>query len=128
MGYPEDLKYSKEHEWVKVEGDIVTIGITDYAQEQLGDIVMVELPGEGDVFAKDDTFGVVESVKSVNDVFAPVSGKVVEVNDPILESPGILNEDCYGEGWLIKVQMSNPADLKDLIDAKAYEAYLSEEE
>lgn len=128
MGYPEDLKYSKEHEWVKVEGDVAVIGITDYAQEQLGDIVMVELPSEGDVFAKDDTFGVVESVKSVNDVFTPVAGAVVEVNDTILEGPGVLNEDCYGEGWLIKVQMSNPTDLKDLMDAKAYEAYISEEE
>lgn len=126
--YPEDLKYSKEHEWVRVEGNTAFVGITDFAQEQLGDIVMVELPDEGLALTKDEAFGVVESVKSVSDIFAPVSGKVLETNDPLIEGPGILNEDPYGEGWLVKVQIANPADLEDLMSAKAYEAYLSEAE
>lgn len=127
MTYPADLKYSKEHEWIRVDGKKATIGITEYAEDQLGDIVMVEFPSEGDLVTKDESFGVVESVKSVSDVFAPVSGKIIEVNEPLQESPGIVNEDCYGEGWLIKVELSNPADLNDLMDAKAYQAYLAEE-
>lgn len=125
--YPDDLKYSKEHEWVRIEGKTATIGITDFAQEQLGDIVMVEFPKEGLAIAKDDAFGVVESVKSVSDVFAPLSGKVIEVNDPLVDSPGIVNEDCYGEGWLVKMEISTPSELEGLMDAKAYEAYLKEE-
>lgn len=124
---PEDLKFSKEHEWLRLEGRSATIGITDYAQEQLGDIVMVELPKEGSEVNKDDPFGVVESVKSVSDVFSPVSGKILEINDPLVESPGIVNEDCYGEGWLVKVSVSDPAELNDLMDSKAYEAYINEE-
>ena len=128
MAYPEDLKYSKEHEWVRVKGKVAVVGITEYAQEQLGDIVMVELPGEGEVVTKDDAFGVVESVKSVSDVFAPVSGRVMEANDPLADSPGVINEDCYGEGWLLKIEMSDPSELGDLMDAKAYEAFLAEAE
>ena len=127
MNIPEDLKYSKEHEWVKVQGDIVTIGVTDYAQDQLGEIVFVELPDEGEEFSKDDAFGVVESVKSVNDVYAPVSGKVIELNDPVVDSPEIVNEDPYNEGWMVKMEMSDPAELKDLMTAKQYEAYIKEE-
>lgn len=126
MAIPQDLKYSKEHEWVRVEGKIATIGITDFAQEQLGDIVMVELPVEGTLLTKDESFGVVESVKSVSDVFAPVSGKVVEANDPLTDSPGIMNEDCYGEGWIVKVEISDPKELDSLMDAKAYQACLAE--
>lgn len=128
MSYPEDLKYSKEHEWIRVKGKVAIIGITDYAQDQLGDIVMVELPAEGEPVTKDDAFGVVESVKSVSDIFAPVSGKVMEANDPLSDSPGVINEDCYGEGWLVRIEMSNPSDLDDLMDAKAYEAFLAEAE
>lgn len=127
MSYPDDVKYTKEHEWVKVEGKVATIGITDYAQEQLGDIVMVELPQEGTTLTKDDAFGVVESVKSVSDIFAPVSGRVLEVNDPLTDSPGIVNEDCYGEGWLVKVEVSNSQELKELMSSKEYEAFLKEE-
>ncbi len=127
MNFPDDVKYTKEHEWIKVEGQIATIGITEYAQEQLGDIVMVELPAVGADIVKDDTCGVVESVKSVSDVFAPISGKVLEVNDPLVDSPGIVNEDCYGEGWLAKIQLSRPEELKDLMTAQAYAAYLKEE-
>ncbi|OGQ07610.1 MAG: glycine cleavage system protein H [Deltaproteobacteria bacterium RIFCSPLOWO2_12_FULL_40_28] len=126
MTIPQDLKYSKEHEWVRVEGQIATIGVTDFAQEQLGDIVMVELPSEGTILTKDESFGVVESVKSVSDVFAPVSGKIVEANDPLTDSPGIMNEDCYGEGWIVKVEMSDPKELDSLMDAKAYQACLAE--
>lgn len=124
---PKELKYTKEHEWVKIEGKIVTIGITDYAQDQLGDVVMVELPEEGSLLTKEDSFGVVESVKSVSDIFAPVTGKVVEVNDPLFDSPGIVNEDCYAEGWFLKVEVSNLAELDDLMTAKEYEAFLKEE-
>lgn len=127
MAVPDDIKYTKEHEWVRLNGKMATIGITDYAQEQLGDIVMVEFPKEGTVIAKDDAFGVVESVKSVSDIFAPLSGKVIEVNDPLVDSPGIVNEDCYGEGWLIKIEVSKPSEVEELMSAKAYEGYLKEE-
>ncbi|MBI2340202.1 MAG: glycine cleavage system protein GcvH [Deltaproteobacteria bacterium] len=125
--YPKDLKYSKEHEWVKVDGNVATIGVTDYAQDQLGDIVMVELPAERALVVKDEAFGVLESVKSVSDIFAPVSGKVSEANDPLTDSPGIVNEDCYGEGWLIKVEISDPADVETLMTAEQYEKFLGDQ-
>lgn len=127
MNLPEDLKYSREHEWVKSDGKTATIGITDYAQDRLGEIVFVELPNEGEEFEKDETFGVVESVKSVNDIYAPVSCRVIESNDPVVETPEILNEDPYAEGWLIKVELTDPRELKDLMSAKEYEAFLKEE-
>ena len=126
MEIPKDLKYSKEHEWIKIEGNIATLGITDFAQEQLGDVVMVELPSEGQILVKDETCGVVESVKSVSDIFSPVSGKVLEVNDPLVDSPGVINEDCYGEGWIAKVELSDPKELQGLMEPHAYEAFLSE--
>ena len=128
MEFPSDLKYTTEHEWVRVEGKIATIGITDYAQDQLGDIVFVELPEEGEQVVAGDTFGVVESTKSVSDLYAPVSGKVVESNDPLLESPEILNEDPYGEGWMIKVEVKDSGELKKLLDAAAYQNLLKEQE
>ena len=127
MEFPEDLKYSKEHEWVLVEGNVATIGITDYAQEQLGDIVFVELPAIGDKVSKEDNFGVVESVKAVSDVYAPVSGKVLEVNDDLPENPEMLNEDPYGDGWMIKVEMSDREEIDDLLTAAEYEQYVAEE-
>ncbi len=127
MTFPEDLKYSKEHEWVRLSGNTATIGITDYAQDQLGEIVFVELPDEGEDFDKEDAFGVVESVKSVNDVYAPVSGRILEINDPAVDSPEIVNEDPYGEGWLVKIELSDQKELKDLMTAKQYEAYIKEE-
>ena len=127
MNFPEDLKYSKEHEWVRVSGNIATIGISDYAQDQLGEIVFVELPDEGEEFEKDDAFGVVESVKSVNDIYAPLSGRIVEVNDPVVDSPEIVNEDPYAEGWLVKIEISDPKELGELMSAKDYEAYIKEE-
>jgi len=127
MEFPEDLKYSKEHEWVLVEGKIATIGITEYAQDQLGDIVFVELPAVGDKTSKEDAFGVVESVKAVSDVYAPVSGTVIEVNDDLPENPEIINEDPYGDGWMIKLDLSDPEELDDLMTAEEYEAYVAEQ-
>lgn len=127
MNFPEDLKYSKEHEWVRVSGNVATIGISDYAQDQLGEIVFVELPDEGEEFEKDDAFGVVESVKSVNDIFAPITGKIIEVNDPVVDSPEIVNEDPYAEGWLVKIEIADPKELGELMSAKDYAAYIKEE-
>lgn len=128
MEFPDDLKYTKDHEWVRLDGGIATIGVTDYAQEQLGDIVYLELPEEGEAVTKGDGFGVVESVKAVSDIYAPVSGEVVEVNDPLKESPETLNEDPHGEGWLVRVEMSNSDELEELLDSKAYQAYIKEEQ
>lgn len=127
MDCPDDLKYTKEHEWVKVTGKTAMIGITDHAQEQLGDIVYVEFPGEGDIFAAGDSLGVVESVKSVSDVYSPVSGKVVETNDPLKDNPEMVNQNCYDEGWLVKLELTDPSEVDDLMDAKAYEAFVNEE-
>jgi glycine cleavage system H protein len=127
MEFPEDLKYSKEHEWVLVEGSVATVGITDFAQDQLGDIVFVELPAVGDKVSKEDAFGVVESVKAVSDIYAPVSGKVVEVNDDLPENPEMLNEDAYGDGWIIKIEMNDLEELQDLMTAAEYEEYVAEE-
>jgi glycine cleavage system H protein len=127
MEFPEDLKYSKEHEWVLVEGNTATVGITDYAQDQLGDIVFVELPAIGDKVSKEDAFGVVESVKAVSDVYAPVTGNVLEVNDDLPDNPEMLNEDPYGDGWIIKIEMTDPDELKDLLTAAEYEEYVAEE-
>lgn len=128
MEFPDDLKYTKEHEWVRVAGNVATIGITDYAQEQLGDIVYLEFPEEGEAVTKGDGFGVVESVKAVSDLYAPISGEVVEVNDPLKEAPETLNEDPHGEGWLVRVEMSNTEELDELLTSKAYQAYLKEEQ
>lgn len=127
MEFPEDLKFSKEHEWVLVEGNVATVGITDFAQDQLGDIVFVELPAVGDKVSREDAFGVVESVKAVSDVYAPLTGKVVEVNDDLPENPEMINEDPYGDGWIIKIEMSDPDELKDLMTAAEYEEYVAEE-
>jgi glycine cleavage system H protein len=127
MEFPEDLKYTKEHEWVLVEGSVATVGITDYAQDQLGDIVFVELPAIGDKVSKEDAFGVVESVKAVSDIYAPVSGKVTEVNDDLPENPEMLNEDPYGDGWIIKIELNDPEELQDLMTAAEYEEYVAEE-
>ncbi|HYD47057.1 MAG TPA: glycine cleavage system protein GcvH [Terriglobales bacterium] len=127
MEFPEDLKYSKEHEWVLVEGNVVTIGITDFAQDQLGDVVFVELPAVGDKISQNDAFGVVESTKAVSDIYAPVTGTVVEINDDLPENPEMINEDCYGDGWMVKVEMSNPDEINALMNAAQYEGYTAEE-
>ncbi len=127
MEAPPGLRYSKEHEWVASEETVATIGITDHAQEQLGEIVYIELPSVGDKVSKDDPFGVVESVKAVSDIYAPVSGTVLEVNEDLAESPEVVNEDPYGDGWLIKVRISDPADLDDLMDNDEYEHMIARE-
>ena len=120
MQFPEDRLYSREHEWILVEGDEGTIGITEFAQDQLGDIVFVELPQLGAKLTKNATFGVVESVKSVSDVFAPVGGEVVARNEQLLDEPELINDDPYTGGWIIKVRLADPHDLGDLLDAAAY--------
>ena len=128
MEFPRNLRYSKEHEWVAVEEGIATIGITDYAQEQLGDVVYVELPEVDAQIAKDDTFGVVESVKAVSDIYSPVSGVVIEINTELPESPETINEDPYGDAWMIRVEMSDPEELEDLMAAPAYKQFVEEEQ
>ena len=127
MEIPEGLKYSKEHEWVLVEGQSATIGITQYAQEELGDIVFVELPEVGEKVVKDDPFGAVESVKAVSDVYAPVSGAVLEINDVLPDNPETINDDPYGDGWMIRVELSDLDDLKDLMDAEEYAEYVAQQ-
>ena len=127
MEIPPVLKYSKEHEWVATEASVATIGITDYAQDQLGEIVYVELPAVGDKISKDDPFGVVESVKAVSDIYAPVSGTVIEINEDLPESPEVVNEDPYGDGWLIKVKISDATELDDLMDNEEYEELVAKE-
>lgn len=126
MEIPKGLRYSREHEWVAVEENIATIGITDYAQEQLGDIVYVELPEVSSQVTKDDPFGVVESVKAVSDIFAPVSGTVTEVNGPLADSPEVVNEDPYGDAWMIRVELSDASELEDLMTATEYQKFLEE--
>lgn len=127
MEFPDNLLYTKDHEWVAVEGKVATIGVTDYAQTQLGDIVYVDLPSLGAEFKAEDTFGVVESVKSVSDCYAPVSGKVVEINEDLSENPAMLNEDCYGDGWLLKIEMKNADEVKKLMKAAEYQSMVKEE-
>ena len=126
MELPEDLKYTREHEWVSIEGSVATIGITDHAQEQLGDVVFVELPGVGDRIEKADAFGVVESTKAVSDVYAPLSGEVTEVNDDLPDNPELINEDPYGDGWMVKVTIGDKADLEDLMTADEYRKFIEE--
>jgi len=128
MNFPEDLKYTKEHEWARQKGGKVQVGITDFAQDQLGDVVYVELPAVGDEVKKGESFGVVESTKAVSELFAPVSGKVVEVNDPLVEEPEAVNEDPYEEGWMIAIEPSDPKELAELLDVKAYAAFVAEQE
>jgi glycine cleavage system H protein len=124
MELPEDLKYTREHEWIVLDGDVATVGITDHAQEQLGDVVYVELPGVGDHVEKSEPFGVVESTKAVSDVYAPVSGEVTEVNDDLPDNPELVNEDPYGDGWLVKIKVGDLADLADLLTAAEYRAFI----
>jgi glycine cleavage system H protein len=126
MAIEKGLKYTKEHEWVLLEENVATIGITDFAQESLGDITYVQLPKEGESVQKNDSFGVVESVKAVSDLYAPVSGRVVEVNQPLLEAPELINEDPYQEGWMLKIELSNEADVEDLMSADEYKDYVEE--
>ncbi len=123
---PSDLRYTKEHEWVRVEGDVATVGITAHAADQLGDIVFVELPAAGRALEQFATFGVVESVKAVSDLFAPVGGEVVEVNAGLASTPEVVNSDPYGAGWMVRIRLAEPAQAEALLDPVAYEALVAE--
>lgn len=124
MNFPAELKYTKDHEWVRVEGNVATIGITDFAQKELGDIVYVDVTTIGETVAKEELFGTVEAVKTVSDLFMPISGKVLEMNKDIDASPESVNTDPYGKGWMIKVSIDNTAELADLLSADAYKALI----
>ena len=122
MEFPQNLKYTEEHEWIRIEGDVAIIGITEYAQGELGDIVYVEVETLNETLAKDEVFGSVEAVKTVSDLFMPVSGEIIEFNEGLEETPETVNEDPYGEGWMIKVKMSDLSEVEALMDADAYGA------
>jgi len=126
MGYPTQFRYSKEHEWIDVKGDVATVGITDYAQSELGDVVFVEVPAAGAAVTAGKTLGSVESVKAVSDIYAPATGEVVEPNATLKDKPESINTDPHGAGWLVKIKLANPAELNSLMDAAAYEAYIAE--
>ena len=121
MNFPTDVKYTKDHEWIRVDGDVAYVGITDYAQSELGEIVYVDITTEGETVGKEEVFGTIEAVKTVSDLFMPVSGEVLEVNPELEDAPQLVNEDAYGKGWIIKISVSDPAELDDLLDAAAYE-------
>lgn len=125
MNIPSNLKYSKDHEWVRVEGDIAYIGITDFAQSELGEIVIVDITTEGETLAREAVFGSIEAVKTVSDLFMPVGGEVSEVNPKLEDNPELVNSDPYGEGWMIKVKMTNPSEAGKLLDAEAYKALIA---
>jgi len=124
---PEDLSYTKDHEWVRVKGEEATVGITDHAQQQLGDIVYVELPKVGDKFETSEPFGSIESVKAVSEIFMPLSGTVAQVNDTLNDSPELVNEDPYGDGWMIRIKIDKPSQVDALLTSIAYEDYIKEE-
>jgi glycine cleavage system H protein len=124
--YPEDLRYSKEHEWIKIDGDQGTIGITDYAQQQLGDVVYVELPDVGAAFSADEVFGSIESVKAVSELFCPVSGEVLEVNQETADSPELVNKDPHGKAWLVVIRVTDPSETENLMSASDYQKYVEE--
>jgi glycine cleavage system H protein len=124
MSYPSDLKYSKEHEWIRVEGNVGTVGITHFAQSELGDIVYVDINTLGDTVAKDAVFGTIEAVKTVSDLYMPVGAKVLEVNKGLDANPEAVNKDPYGSGWIVKVELTNAADLDSLLDSEAYKKHI----
>jgi len=124
--HPADLKYDKEHEWVNLEGDVATVGISAFAQDQLGEVVYVDLPAAGDMLLAGESFGEIESVKSVSELFSPVSGEVVDVNAALGDTPEIVNEDPYGAGWMLKVKLDDPSELDSLMTADEYEAFIAE--
>ena len=125
MNIPSNLKYSKDHEWVRVEGDTAYIGITDFAQSELGEIVIVDITTEGETLARETVFGSIEAVKTVSVLFMPVGGEVLEVNPKLEDNPELVNSDPYGEGWMIKVKMTNPSEVGNLLDAEAYKALIA---
>ncbi len=124
--YPADLKYDKEHEWIKVDGDIATVGISHFAQDQLGEVVYVDMPSVGDEINAGESFGEIESVKSVSELYAPVTGEIIEVNEALDDTPETVNQDPHGAGWMIKVRLGDPAEVGALLDAAAYDAFLAE--
>lgn len=128
MNVPKELRYTKDHEWVRVDGDSAVVGITDYAQEKLGSIVFVDLPPAGKSFQKGETLINVDSVKAVAEVYAPLSGEVETLNEQLKDNPEVINRDCYGQGWMIKMKMRNPSELETLLTAPAYEAFIAKEE
>jgi glycine cleavage system H protein len=127
MEFPEELKYTEEHEWVMVEEELAVVGITDFAQDALGDVVFVELPEVGSSVEAGKAFGVVESVKAVSDVYAPLTGTIEEINDDLIDAPEIINTSPYEDGWMVKIRMANASDADDLMDAEAYQALIAEE-
>lgn len=126
MVFPDEVLYSKEHEWARVEDNKAVVGITDYAQEQLGDVVYVELPDPGTEVTRGDTFGVVESVKAVSDLYSPLTGKVIEINEALADKPELVNQEPYGSGWMIKIEFSNEAELDTLLSAREYEDHVAD--
>ena len=126
MNFPTNVKYTKEHEWIRLEGDVAYVGITDYAQEQLGDIVFVDIPTEGETLAADEVVGTIEVVKTISDLFLPVTGEILEQNEALADQPELVNQDPYGEGWLIKIKPTADADFDSLLDAEAYKALIYE--
>ncbi len=126
MEFPGNLHYTKDHEWIKVEGNIATVGITDFAQRELGDIVYVDVPSAGKPLSANEVFGTVEAVKTVSDLYLPVSGKIVEVNGSLEGNPESVNKDPYGSGWMVKMEMSDPSEVSGLLDAAAYKAHIGE--
>lgn len=125
MDFPQNLKYTNEHEWIRLEGDVAYVGITDYAQEQLGDIVFVDVPTEGETMEADEVFGTIEVVKTISDLFLPVAGEILEQNTALEENPELVNKDPYGEGWLIKMKPTNVDDIAGLLDAEAYKKVIN---
>jgi glycine cleavage system H protein len=126
MEFPSNVKYTSEHEWIRFDGDVAYVGITDYAQDQLGDIVFVDIPTVGETLAKGDTFGTIEVVKTISDLFIPVGGEVLEQNEALLDNPALVNTDPYGEGWIVKLSPADPAEADTLLDAEAYKALINE--
>ena len=126
MNFPTNIKYTSEHEWIRLEGDEAYVGISDYAQDQLGDIVFVDIPTEGETLAKGDTFGTIEVVKTVSDLFMPVGGEVIEISPNLEDQPELVNKDPYGEGWLIRIKPTDVTDMDDLLDAAAYKQLINE--
>ena len=126
MNFPTNVKYTSEHEWIRIEGDEAIVGITDYAQDQLGDIVFIDIPTEGETLEAGEVFGTIEVVKTVSDLFLPIAGEVLCQNEALADNPELVNQDPYGEGWLIKIKPNNAADIEGLLDAEAYKALVNE--
>jgi glycine cleavage system H protein len=126
--YPDDRRYTKSHEWIRLEGDVATVGISDHAQKELGEVVFVDFPEVGEIFDSGEEFGTIESVKAVSELFLPVAGEILETNKALVEEPAAVNEDAHGDGWLVKIKISSDAELDELMNAAGYEKFLEEEE